>query len=128
MPSLVARYGGFDLAVIDVVNGVPYVFHDGQVRPATDVTLGRESLTSIDHAPQFVPVYPGGWADLNHAGADGTMTRGSFPVVALKLDPGLDWGEAVILTGDGFNVARHESVLGYRLGQPGPYCSYDEEA
>lgn len=126
MPDLIARYGGTDLPVIAVENGVPFVFHNGEVRPAAEIRVGPESLDYILHAPRIVPAPAGLWADFDWT-HDGEVTRESFPVVALQIDASGRWGDGYIIDANGIEPV-HEIdggsrlFRGYRLGEPAPFC------
>jgi len=130
MSDLVAEYGDYKLPVIDVVDGCPMVFHDGRICAANEVVVGRQRLSGIERAASHVPAPSGLWADFDYTPEGGQTIRESFPVLALKIDAEGRWADAIILNGDGMvacDTADHSNskFLGYRLGEPGPYCTYD---
>ncbi len=130
MPDLIAEYGDYELLVVAMVEGNPKVFHDGQVRWATDVTIRGQRLSGLIRAPYCIPAPAGLWADFDWTPEGGNTERQSFPVLALRVEGGSKWARGLVLGTDGIEVCDEYPsssfrFLGYRTGDPAPFCPHD---
>jgi hypothetical protein len=131
MSDRIAEYDDRQLPIVRWVGACPYVFHEGYLRPATEVVIDGHGLTDIVPAPKLIGVPPGWWADSVYTPEGGAPVRESLPLLAVEVRHG-GWGRGLVLNGDGIELlkdmrGRNWQFLGYRLGEPGPYCAYEDE-
>ncbi len=125
MSELIARYDGVrDLTVIDVVSGVPQVFHDGEVRDARTVRIGRAGLTEILHVAAYVPAARGTYYEYEYEADGGTdVVRELHPVIAWRIQN--ETVTAMVLNANGIEEAHEETTgnhrfVGCRFSHPEP--------
>lgn len=130
MNDQLAVYGHHELRIARWAGDCPRVFHDGALRPAADVVLDGYGLTDIVPAPKLMALPLGWWADALYTPDEGPPVRESYPLLAVEVHAG-GWGRGLVLNGDGIcfldsTPSRTWEFLGYRLGEPGPYCAHGE--
>jgi hypothetical protein len=121
--DLIARYGPHDLAVFMTDQATPWVYYDGQLRLALDVTIDGHGLTAILPASQFLPVARDLWALCDHTAEDGAVTGMRFRVLALEADRGDGFADGLILADGAIHtvhaLADHVSFVGYTDAEEG---------
>jgi hypothetical protein len=121
--DLIARYGPHDVAVFMTDQATPWVYYDGQLRRALDVTIDGHALTAIHPASQFVPVTRDLWALCDCTGETGSVTRMRFRVFALEADRGDGFADGLILADGAIHtvhaLADHVTFVGYTDAEEG---------